>query len=131
MRTTLIGLPLTVRRSGFSARIRIYHQSSHLRDEYLLRGEDRTAESLVRVSRVSCVPGTGPAPPLRPRRADLSARALRRTVALRPILPGRHFLRRRWSPLRALSLGGSQNSHISPAEARTSHPFAALPPVLW
>ncbi|MDF1504681.1 DUF1207 domain-containing protein [Roseisolibacter sp. H3M3-2] len=39
----VIGLPLTVRRGGFSARARVYHQSSHLGDEFLLRGdpEDR------------------------------------------------------------------------------------------
>jgi hypothetical protein len=42
----LIGLPLTFRRSGFSARIRIYHQSSHLGDEYLLRSEDIERENL-------------------------------------------------------------------------------------
>ena len=35
----LIGLPLTFRRSGFSTRLRLYHQSSHLGDEYLLRNE--------------------------------------------------------------------------------------------
>ena len=35
----LLGLPFTVRRRGFSVRARIYHQSSHLGDEYLLRGD--------------------------------------------------------------------------------------------
>jgi Protein of unknown function (DUF1207) len=35
----IIGLPLTVRRGGFSVRAKIYHQSSHLGDEYLLRGD--------------------------------------------------------------------------------------------
>ena len=35
----IIGLPLTFRRDGFSARVRVYHQSSHLGDEYLLRSE--------------------------------------------------------------------------------------------
>jgi hypothetical protein len=35
----VIGLPLTFRRSGFSLRARVYHQSSHLGDEYLLRGD--------------------------------------------------------------------------------------------
>ncbi|WP_284352797.1 DUF1207 domain-containing protein [Roseisolibacter agri] len=35
----IVGLPLTVRRGGFSARLRVYHQSSHLGDELLLRGE--------------------------------------------------------------------------------------------
>ncbi|MGQ0537715.1 MAG: DUF1207 domain-containing protein [Gemmatimonadaceae bacterium] len=33
----LVGLPLTIRRRGFSARLRVYHQSSHLGDEILLR----------------------------------------------------------------------------------------------
>lgn len=33
-----IGLPLTMRRGGLSARIRLYHQSSHLGDEFILRG---------------------------------------------------------------------------------------------
>ena len=33
----LIGLPITLRRGGFSARVRVYHQSSHLGDEFLLR----------------------------------------------------------------------------------------------
>lgn len=33
----LIGLPLTFRRGGFSMRARVYHQSSHLGDEFLLR----------------------------------------------------------------------------------------------
>jgi len=42
----IIGLPLTFRRSGFSSRVRIYHQSSHLGDEYLLRSEDTERENL-------------------------------------------------------------------------------------
>jgi len=33
----VVGLPLTMRRGWFSTRIRLYHQSSHLGDEYLLR----------------------------------------------------------------------------------------------
>lgn len=33
----LIGVPLTVRWAGFSSRLRLYHQSSHLGDEFLLR----------------------------------------------------------------------------------------------
>jgi hypothetical protein len=41
----VIGLPLTVRRSGFSLRARIYHQSSHLGDEYLLRVDSVTREN--------------------------------------------------------------------------------------
>lgn len=32
-----VGIPFTYRRGPFSARIRIYHQSSHLGDEFLLR----------------------------------------------------------------------------------------------
>lgn len=35
----LVGLPLTVRWGGFSSRLRVYHQSSHLGDEFLLRTE--------------------------------------------------------------------------------------------
>ena len=42
----IIGLPLTFRRSGFSARARLYHQSSHLGDEFLLSEEDITRENL-------------------------------------------------------------------------------------
>jgi len=42
----LIGLPLTFRRRGFSTRIRLYHQSSHLGDEYLLRDEDIERQNL-------------------------------------------------------------------------------------
>jgi hypothetical protein len=33
----VIGLPLTIRRGRGSMRVRVYHQSSHLGDEYLLR----------------------------------------------------------------------------------------------
>ncbi len=33
----VIGLPLTIRRGAGSLRLRLYHQSSHLGDEYLLR----------------------------------------------------------------------------------------------
>lgn len=33
----VVGLPLTIRRGNFSTRFRLYHQSSHLGDEYLLR----------------------------------------------------------------------------------------------
>src|SRR5687767_6738825 len=32
----IIGLPITFRRSGFSTRLKLYHQSSHLGDEYLI-----------------------------------------------------------------------------------------------
>jgi hypothetical protein len=42
----LIGAPLTFRQSGFSIRARIYHQSSHLGDEYLLNSEDVERENL-------------------------------------------------------------------------------------
>lgn len=33
----LVGVPITLRWAGFSSRLRIYHQSSHLGDEFLLR----------------------------------------------------------------------------------------------
>jgi Protein of unknown function (DUF1207) len=36
----IVGLPVTVRHRGFSARVTFYHQSSHLGDEYLLRDRD-------------------------------------------------------------------------------------------
>ena len=32
----LVGLPLTFRTAGFTARLRVYHQSSHLGDEFIL-----------------------------------------------------------------------------------------------
>jgi Protein of unknown function (DUF1207) len=38
----IIGLPLTFRRCGFSTRARLYHQSSHLGDEFPLRADDDT-----------------------------------------------------------------------------------------
>lgn len=34
-----VGIPLAFRRAGFSARARVYHQSSHLGDELLLRAD--------------------------------------------------------------------------------------------
>jgi Protein of unknown function (DUF1207) len=42
----IIGVPLTFRRNGFSLRAKLYHQSSHLGDEYLLRSEDIVRENL-------------------------------------------------------------------------------------
>ncbi len=42
----VIGIPLTFRRNGFSIRAKLYHQSSHLGDEYLLRSEDIVRENL-------------------------------------------------------------------------------------
>jgi hypothetical protein len=42
----LIGLPLTFRRRGFSTRLKLYHQSSHLGDEYLLRSNPVDRENL-------------------------------------------------------------------------------------
>lgn len=35
----IIGVPLTFRLGGFSSRLRLYHQSSHLGDEFVLRDE--------------------------------------------------------------------------------------------
>lgn len=35
----LVGIPVTARRGGFSSRLAVLHQSSHLGDEYLLRSE--------------------------------------------------------------------------------------------
>lgn len=42
----VIGLPLTFRRSAFSGRLRVYHQSSHLGDEFLLRPKPPERENL-------------------------------------------------------------------------------------
>ena len=42
----IIGVPLTIRRGGTSARARFYHQSSHQGDEYLLRPQDIARENL-------------------------------------------------------------------------------------
>jgi uncharacterized protein DUF1207 len=42
----IIGVPLTFRRSGFSIMARVYHQSSHLGDEYLLRSSEIQRENL-------------------------------------------------------------------------------------
>jgi hypothetical protein len=41
----IIGAPFTFRRRGFSVRAKLYHQSSHLGDEYLLRAEDVEREN--------------------------------------------------------------------------------------
>ena len=38
----IIGLPITFRRGAFSTRFRLYHQSSHLGDEFLLSEDDPT-----------------------------------------------------------------------------------------
>ena len=42
----VIGVPLTFRRNGFSLRTKLYHQSSHLGDEYLLRDTGIERENL-------------------------------------------------------------------------------------
>jgi hypothetical protein len=42
----IVGVPLTIRRHGFSIRARVYHQSSHLGDEYLLRSSEIQRENL-------------------------------------------------------------------------------------
>jgi hypothetical protein len=42
----IIALPLTFRTGGFSGRLRVYHQSSHLGDELLLRPEPPERENL-------------------------------------------------------------------------------------
>ena len=41
-----IGFPLTFRKRGFSTRVRLYHQSSHLGDEFLLRDAAIQRENL-------------------------------------------------------------------------------------
>jgi hypothetical protein len=42
----IVGFPLTFRRHGFSFRAKLYHQSSHLGDEYLLRSDEIIRENL-------------------------------------------------------------------------------------
>lgn len=42
----IIGLPLTMRRDAFSMMLRVYHQSSHLGDEFLLREGRPARENL-------------------------------------------------------------------------------------
>jgi hypothetical protein len=42
----IVGLPLTMRRGALSARLRVYHQSSHLGDELLLRRNELERENL-------------------------------------------------------------------------------------
>jgi hypothetical protein len=42
----VIGVPFTLRRGGFTARLRPYHQSSHLGDEFLLRDGEFQRENL-------------------------------------------------------------------------------------
>ncbi len=42
----VLALPLTFRKGGFSGRARVYHQSSHLGDELLLRPEPPVRENL-------------------------------------------------------------------------------------
>ena len=42
----VIGLPLTIRSGAFSARFRVYHQSSHLGDEFVLRTAHPDRENL-------------------------------------------------------------------------------------
>ena len=42
----LVGFPLTYRRASTTARLRLYHQSSHLGDEYLLRDAEIQRENL-------------------------------------------------------------------------------------
>ena len=42
----LVGLPLTFRQGRFSSRLRLYHQSSHLGDEFLLNNPDIDRQDL-------------------------------------------------------------------------------------
>jgi Protein of unknown function (DUF1207) len=42
----IVGFPVTFRRHGFSFRAKLYHQSSHLGDEYLLRSDEIVRENL-------------------------------------------------------------------------------------
>ncbi len=42
----IVGIPVTIRSGGFGLRLRLYHQSSHLGDEYLLRAGEPQRENL-------------------------------------------------------------------------------------
>ncbi len=42
----IVGIPLTMRANNVSAQFRVYHQSSHLGDEFLLRGDTLVRENL-------------------------------------------------------------------------------------
>jgi hypothetical protein len=42
----VVGIPLTIRAGTFSAQFRLYHQSSHLGDEFLLRGDTVIRENI-------------------------------------------------------------------------------------
>jgi hypothetical protein len=42
----IIGVPVSVRRGRFTTRVRLYHQSSHLGDEYLLRDQEIVRDNL-------------------------------------------------------------------------------------
>lgn len=42
----VVGLPITARKGGFTMRLRPYHQSSHLGDEFLLREDEVERENL-------------------------------------------------------------------------------------
>jgi len=82
----VIGIPLTLRRGAFSLRARVYHQSSHLGDEFLLR----------------------PDPPARENLSFESAELLlsQDAGALRVYVGGEHFFRRAPSTLAARLLHG-------------------------
>lgn len=57
----LVGIPLTMRRNGFSMRLRVYHQSSHLGDEFLLRSDhpERVNLSFESAEAILSVEGAG------------------------------------------------------------------------
>jgi len=88
----LVGLPLTLRRDGFSTRLRVYHQSSHLGDEFLLNRQPErinlSFESLVLIVSQEWGPLRmygGGEEFFRTEPADLAARLVHLGVELRPL----------------------------------------------
>jgi len=99
----LVGLPVTVRLGGTTGRLRVYHQSSHLGDEFLLARE--------------------------PERINLSFESLelivsRETGALRVYAGSEHFFRRRPDDIAARLLHGGVE--LRPGSMRTGRLVVAL-----
>ena len=87
----LVGLPLTFRRGGFSSRLRVYHQSSHLGDEFLLSREPERINLSFESIEVILSQELGPARAyaggetfFRREPADLSSRLFHAGVEFRP-----------------------------------------------
>jgi hypothetical protein len=192
----VIGLPVTFRRNGFSIRAKLYHQSSHLGDEYLLRSDEIVRENLSfesieflasqelgalrvyagaerifrrepdtlpdslfhtgvelrsgRTGKVQMLAGVDikttelhdwspavsaraglelgrPGPEGHPGRLIIVAvRVVPGTLAVRTVLSGRHFLPRRWDPLRTLEQFDVLTPRCVEAALGLSHWCAAM-----